>query len=68
MTQIVFGTSDPAKVAQIQSVLVPRGIEIVGLSGQKVEVVEDGKIAGENARKKALVYAAALSCPVLWMA
>lgn len=62
MKEITFGTSNPAKVLQIRSVLSPAGIEVFGIEdkSQLPDVVEDGKTASENAKKKAFEYAKAL--------
>ncbi len=60
--ELIFGTTNQAKVLQIGGVLAPAGINIEGVADKSVlpEVVEDGKTANENARKKALAYAKAL--------
>ncbi len=62
MKELTFGTTNEAKVKQIRGALVPAGIEVNGVADKSVlpEVVEDGKTANENARKKALAYAKAL--------
>ena len=63
MREIVFGTLNEAKIKQARGVLFPAGIEVIGVSNKELlpEVVEDGKTAVENARKKALAYAKALN-------
>ena len=63
MKEIVFGTLNEAKIKQVRGVLFPAGIEVIGVSNKELlpEVVEDGKTAVENARKKALAYAKALN-------
>lgn len=67
--ELIFGTTNPAKVLQIRGALAPAGIEVNGVVDKSVlpEVVEDGKTANENARKKALVYAKALGKTVFSM-
>jgi inosine/xanthosine triphosphate pyrophosphatase family protein len=69
MKQIIFGTTNQAKIIQAQAALDPLGIEVVGLSGfdNLPKVVEDGKTAQENARKKAVAYCKAIGQPVLSM-
>jgi len=69
MKSLIFGTSNSAKVTQLQSVLRPIGVTVSGLpeSAKKVNVVEDGVTAQENARKKATTYARALNNAVLSM-
>ncbi|MFC1790046.1 non-canonical purine NTP pyrophosphatase [Patescibacteria group bacterium] len=66
--QIVIGTKNPAKVAQINHALSEVGIKLPSLVDfvvEQVEIVEDGQTAMENARKKALGYAKHLKLPVL---
>lgn len=69
MQQLIFGTTNPAKVLQVKGALAPAGIEVSGVSDKSLlpEVVEDGKTANENARKKALAYAKALGKTVFAM-
>ncbi len=69
MTTITIGTTNPAKVAQIAGALAPIGIEVVGVVDKKLlpEVIEDGTTVQENARKKAVSYAKALSRRVFSM-
>ena len=69
MKELIFGTTNQAKVLQIRGVLSPAGINIEGVADKSIlpEVVEDGKTANENARKKALVYAKALGKTVFSM-
>jgi XTP/dITP diphosphohydrolase len=63
MKEIIFATTNLAKVKQIQSVLAPIGLSVVGaVEKYKLpHIKEDGKTPQENARKKALVYAKALN-------
>lgn len=67
--KIVFGTKNPAKIEQVQGVLAPLNIEVIGLKGfsSLPEVVEDGKTAEENARKKAIAFAKAIGQTVFSM-
>jgi inosine/xanthosine triphosphate pyrophosphatase family protein len=69
MKELTFGTTNEAKIKQIRGVLAPAGIVINGVTDKSVlpEVIEDGKTANENARKKALAYAKALGKTVLSM-
>lgn len=69
MKELTFGTTNEAKIKQIRGALVPAGIEVNGVVDKSVlpEVVEDGKTANENARKKALAYAKALGKTVFSM-
>ena len=69
MKELIFGTTNPAKVLQIRGALAPAGIDVNGVVDKSVlpEVVEDGKTANENARKKALAYAKALNKTVFSM-
>jgi 8-oxo-dGTP diphosphatase len=68
MKSLVFGTTNPGKLLQIQGALKPLGISVVGLpsAATSVEVIE-GDDLHENARKKALTYAQAIEEPVLSM-
>ena len=69
MKEIIYGTTNPAKVAQVSSVLEPLGFEIKSLAdfSQQAPVKEDGETAEANARKKAIVYAHGLGAQVLSM-
>lgn len=54
--EILFATTNPNKIARFQEYFRDLGLTIVSLSdtGNRVEVVEDGKTPEENARKKAM--------------
>ncbi|MFZ0547962.1 MAG: non-canonical purine NTP pyrophosphatase, partial [Candidatus Promineifilaceae bacterium] len=67
MKEIVVGTGNPAKLQMVQSALIPLDIRVKGTKdiGLSLEVVEDGKTAEENARKKSTAYANAAGRPVL---
>jgi inosine/xanthosine triphosphate pyrophosphatase family protein len=67
--EMVFGTGNKAKIAQIQGALRPLGITVVGIGdlAQTLQVAEDGETAQENARKKALAYSAVLGRSVFSM-
>jgi inosine/xanthosine triphosphate pyrophosphatase family protein len=69
MKEIIYGTSNPAKVAQVRDVLEPIGFMVKGLAdfNSEITVEEDGTTAEENAVKKAVAYAGELSMPVLSM-
>jgi len=69
MKELTFGTTNEAKIKQIRGALAPAGIEVNGVADKSLlpEVVEDGKTANENARKKALTYAKVLGKTVFSM-
>lgn len=69
MKEITFGTTNETKIKQIRSALSPAGIIVNGVSDKSLlpEVIEDGKTASENARKKSLAYAKALDQTVFSM-
>lgn len=69
MKEILFGTTNEAKVKQLQGALAPIGVSVRGVKDKTSlpHVEEDGRTAQENARKKALVYAKALGTTVLSM-
>ena len=69
MKEIVYGTTNPAKVAQLSSVLKPLGFEVKSLADFSIQTIveEDGETAEENARKKAISYAKAIGKSVLSM-
>lgn len=61
MKEIIFGTSNPAKITQVKGALAGLEIDIKGLDGfdNLPDVIEDGQTAQENARIKALAFAKA---------
>jgi inosine/xanthosine triphosphate pyrophosphatase family protein len=67
--ELVFGTSNPAKIAQVQGALDPLGVAVrgVGELGIRLHVPEDGTTAQQNARTKALAYAQAANRTVFSM-
>ncbi|WKZ26102.1 MAG: non-canonical purine NTP pyrophosphatase [bacterium] len=67
--KLIFGTTNEAKIKQIRGVLAPAGIEVDSVVDKSLfpEVIEDGKTANENARKKALAYAKTLGKTVFSM-
>ena len=67
--ELVFGTTNPAKLKQIQDILKPAGIILLGLNEFElsIEVAEDGATAQANARIKALTYANTIGRTVLAM-
>lgn len=69
MNEIVFGTTNEAKIKQVRGALAPSGIVVRGVKDKNTlpEVIEDGKTASENARKKSLAYAKALGRTVFSM-
>lgn len=69
MKKIIFGTTNEAKIKQIRGALAPAGIIVNGVLDKSLlpEVVEDGKTASENARKKSLTFAKALNQTVFSM-
>ncbi len=69
MKTLIFGTTNEAKVLQIQGALRPIGVAVSPLpeSARSIKVIEDGETAQENARKKAIAYSKELGEPVLSM-
>lgn len=69
MKEIIYGTSNPAKVAQVRDVLEPLGFTVKSLADfdSQIIVEEDGTTAEENAIKKAVAYSRELDKPVLSM-
>ena len=69
MREILFGTTNEAKVKQVRGALSPAGIEVNGVANKELlpQVEENGKTASENARKKSLVYAKAFGKTVFSM-
>lgn len=69
MKELLFGTTNEAKIKQVRGALAPSGIKVDGVKDKSVlpEVIEDGKTALENARKKSLAYAKALGRTVFSM-
>lgn len=67
--EILFGTTNEAKIKQLRGALAPIGVEVKGVEDQASlpPVGEDGETAQENARKKATAYAKALGRIVLSM-
>lgn len=69
LREILFGTTNEAKIKQLQGALAPIGVTVRGVADKSSlpEVEEDGVTVQENARKKALTYARALGATVLSM-
>lgn len=69
MEKLIMGTTNPAKISQLNGCLSLIGIKVVGVENKSIlpTVEEDGKTVAENARKKAIVYAAALGHRVISM-
>lgn len=69
MKEILFGTTNDAKIRQLQGALAPIGVNVCGVKDKTSlpHIEEDGKTIQENARKKAIAYAKALGVPVLSM-
>ncbi|MBI4021414.1 MAG: hypothetical protein HY369_04160 [Candidatus Aenigmarchaeota archaeon] len=69
MKEILFGTTNEAKVRQLQGALAPIGVRVRGVADTSSlpPIEEDGKTAQENARKKAIAYATALHTTMLSM-
>lgn len=60
--RLLFATSNPHKIEEVQAILAPLGIEVYGLDAirpQPREPVEDGATFEANARIKAIAYAKA---------
>ena len=69
MRTIIFGTTNPAKIAQVKGALAGLSVDIKGIDDYKnlPKIVEDGKTAQENARKKAVIFAKATDQTVFSM-
>lgn len=69
MEKIIFGTTNPGKIAHVQAALDPLGIKVIGLPriDDLPDIEEDGKTPQENSRKKAMAYCKAIGQPVLSM-
>jgi XTP/dITP diphosphohydrolase len=69
MLEIVYGTGNQGKITQLQGMLELYDIAVRGIDefGIELDIEEDGRTVEENARKKALAYAAAVERPVLSM-
>lgn len=69
LQEILFGTTNEAKVKQLQGALAPIGVQVNGVKDKSSlpPVDEDGKTAQENARKKAITYAKVLGKTALSM-
>ncbi|MFA5828568.1 MAG: non-canonical purine NTP pyrophosphatase [Candidatus Shapirobacteria bacterium] len=69
MKAILFGTTNNAKIKQIEGALAPAHIIVKGITdkGLLPTVDENGKTAAENAHKKAIAYAKTLGEPVFSM-
>lgn len=67
--ELVFGTSNPAKITQVQAALDPLGVVVHGIGefGVRLDVPEGGSTAQQNARIKALAYAHAFTRTVFSM-
>jgi 8-oxo-dGTP diphosphatase len=65
--ELLYGTRNPSKIAQVQDALRDTDIRVVGLGDIQVTVEEDGVTPEENARKKATEYAQATGKTVLSM-
>jgi XTP/dITP diphosphohydrolase len=61
---ILLGTKNLDKAQEVRAVLSPMGVA-VAVAVDLPDVAEDGATFGENARKKALAYAAHCGAPVL---
>jgi len=60
--RLLFASSNPHKIQEVQAILAPLGIDVVGLDSLELippEPVEDGQTFQANARIKAIAYAKA---------
>ena len=60
--QLLFATSNPHKIEEVEAILAPVGFDVIGLDSldsQPPEPVEDGAAFADNARIKAVYYARA---------
>lgn len=69
MNKLTMGTTNAAKIDQLNDCLLPIGINVVGVKDKSVlpKVDEDGKTVSENAEKKAIAYSKALGERVISM-
>ena len=69
MKTLIVGTTNSAKISQVQGALSKLDIHVTGVPEHVniPEIPEDGFTPAENARKKALAYATVLRRPVLAM-
>ncbi len=66
MKELIIGTTNQAKIQQIKGALTHLDLNIKGIDDKNLpEIIEDGKTAEENARKKALTYAKFIKKDVL---
>lgn len=66
--QLLFATSNPHKIEEVDAVLRPLGIDVIGLDALSEipdEPIEDGETFAANARIKATAYARATGRPCL---
>lgn len=69
MKKVLFATENESKVKRFKNGLIEKNIEIISLNNidKKVEVIENGKNAIENALIKAKAYAKVSDLPVFAM-
>lgn len=69
MQKLVFGSKNPAKLRQVQDVLMQIGIKVIGLDELNItdDVEETGSTVIENARLKSVAYARLTGQTVLSM-
>ena len=69
MKQVLFATGNAAKVKRFEKGLEKKEIQIITLNdiNKKLEIVENGKSAIENALIKARAYAKIMNIPVFAM-
>ena len=65
--QLIYGTTNPAKIAFMKKRVEPLGIKLVSLSevnAPNIDIAETGNNPSENARIKSLAYYRVLQMPV----
>ena len=69
MKKVLFATENESKVERFKQKLLDHNIKIISINdlNQKIEVIEDGKDAVENALIKARAYASVYNFPVFAM-
>lgn len=69
MKKVLFATENESKVERFKQKLLDHNIEIISINDldQKIEVIENGKDAVENALIKARAYASVYNFPVFAM-
>ena len=65
MTTVLFGSRNASKLARMQALFAPLGLELVGLDGSEAPEPDEGACVETNARTKALAYARHVRAPCI---